>query len=123
MLPPSSGWPLCLRRTPLRATKPVATQLRRAARTHLLNYIEQVEKLKTKPAFTVPTEFFVAHQHELKGLPELQFNLQVDGDDVWLRVPRLKEIVPPELDEPLKPWVTLPKNPEKAPELKSVVPY
>lgn len=31
----------------------------------LLNYIEQVEKLKTKPAFSVPTEFFVAHQHEL----------------------------------------------------------
>jgi hypothetical protein len=33
----------------------------------LLNYIEQVEKLKTKPAFTVPSEFFVAYQHELKG--------------------------------------------------------
>jgi hypothetical protein len=45
----------------------------------LLNYIEQVEKLKYKPAFTVPTEFFVVYQHELKGLPELQFNLQGDG--------------------------------------------
>ncbi|MEZ5485727.1 MAG: AAA domain-containing protein [Lysobacteraceae bacterium] len=85
----------------------------------LLDYIEQVEKLKTKPAFTVPSEFFVAHQHELKGLPELQFNLQVEGDDVWLRVPRLQEIAPPELDEQLKPWVTLPKSPEKSPELKS----
>ena len=85
----------------------------------LLNYIEQVEKLKTKPAFTVPTEFFAAHQHELKGLPELQFNMQVEGDDVWLRVPRLQEIAPPELDEQLKPWITLPKSPEKSPELKS----
>lgn len=85
----------------------------------LLNYIEQVEKLKSKPAFTVPSEFFVAHQHELKGLPELQFNLQVEGDDVWLRLPRLQEIAPPELDDQLKPWVTLPKNPEKSPELKS----
>lgn len=85
----------------------------------LLNYIEQVEKLKTKPAFAVPTEFFVAHQHELKGLPELQYNLQVEGDDIWLRVPRLQEIAAPELDEPLKPWVTLPKSPEKSPELKS----
>jgi len=36
----------------------------------LLNYIEQVEKLRTKPAFSVPTEFFVAYQHELNGLPE-----------------------------------------------------
>lgn len=85
----------------------------------LLNYIEQVEKLKTKPAFSVPSEFFVAHQHELKGLPELHFNLQVEGDDVWLRVPRLQEIAPPPLDEQLKPWVMLPKSPEKFPELRS----
>ena len=87
----------------------------------LLNYIEQVEKLKTKPAFSVPTEFFVAYQHELKGLPELQFNLQVEGDDVWLRLPRLQEIAAPEPDEDLRPWVTLPKSPEKAPELKGEI--
>ncbi len=84
----------------------------------LLEYIEQVEKLKRKPAFTVPDEFFVAYQHELKGLPEMQFNLQVEGDDVWLRVPRLQEILPPELDEQLRTWVTLPKSPEKSPEIK-----
>lgn len=87
----------------------------------LLNYIEQVEKLKTKPAFSVPTEFFVAYQHDLKGLPELQFNLQVEGDDVWLRLPRLQEIAAPEPDEILKPWVTLPKSPEKTPELKGEI--
>jgi len=85
----------------------------------LLSYIEQVEKLKTKPAFSVPDEYFVAYQHELKGLPELQFNLQVEGDDVWLRIPRLQEIAPPELDEQLKLWVALPKSPDKSPELKS----
>ena len=48
----------------------------------LLTYIEQVEKLKSKPAFSIPTEYFAAHQHELKGLPELRFNLQTEGDDV-----------------------------------------
>jgi hypothetical protein len=37
----------------------------------LLTYIEQVEKLKVKPAFSVPTEYFAAHQHELKDLPEM----------------------------------------------------
>ncbi|MBK7767446.1 MAG: DUF559 domain-containing protein [Sulfuritalea sp.] len=87
----------------------------------LLSYIEQVEKLKTKPAFSVPTEFFVAYQHELKGLPELQFNLQVEGDDVWLRLPRLQEIAAPEPDEILRPWVALPKSPEKTPELKGEI--
>lgn len=85
----------------------------------LLNYIEQVEKLKTKPAFSVPSEFFVAYQHDLKGLPGLQLNLQVDGDDVWLRLPRLQEIAPPEPDDQLRPWVILSKSPDKTPELKS----
>ncbi len=87
----------------------------------LLSYIEQVEKLNTKPTFSVPSEFFTAYQHELKGLPELQFNLQVGGDDVWLRVPRLQEITAPELDEILRHWVTLPKSPEKPPELKGEI--
>ena len=88
----------------------------------LLTYIEQVEKLKTKPAFSVPTEYFCAYQHELRGLPELQFNLQAEGNDVWLRVPRLQEIPAPEIDEKLKPWVALPKSPEKTPELKAECP-
>lgn len=87
----------------------------------LLNYIEQVVKLKSKPAFSIPTEFFVAYQHELKGLPELQFNLQVENDDVWLRLPRLQEIGAPEPEEVLRPWVTIPKSPEKTPELKGEV--
>ena len=85
----------------------------------LLAYIEQVEKLKTKPAFTVPTDYFAAYQHELKGLPELKFNLQADGDDIWLRIPRLHEISPPEPDESLEPWIILSKSPGKPPELKA----
>lgn len=85
----------------------------------LLEYIEQIEKLKAKPAFTVPTEFFVANQHELKGLPELQFNVQDEGGDVWLRIPRLHEIASPSPHETLAPWVTLPKVPTKLPELKA----
>jgi very-short-patch-repair endonuclease len=86
----------------------------------LLTYIEQVEKLKAKPAFEIPRDAsFVAYQHELVTLPDVAFNLQVDGDDVWLRFPRLQEIAPPEVDEVLKPWVTLPKSPDKTPELKA----
>lgn len=87
----------------------------------LLNYIEQVEKLKRKPAFSVPDEFFVAHRNELVGLPELQFNLQIEGDDVWLRLPRLHEVAAPDLDAALKPWVTLSKSPDKPPELKKEI--
>ena len=84
----------------------------------LLTYIEQVEKLKIKPAFSVPTEYFAAHQHELKGLPEIRFNIQAEGEDIWLSIPRLKEIPPPEPDEKLAPWITVYKTPAKDPELK-----
>jgi very-short-patch-repair endonuclease len=84
----------------------------------LLTYIEQVEKLKVKPTFSVPTEYFAAHQHELKGLPEIRFNVQAEGEDIWLCIPRLKEIPPPELDEKLAPWITIHKTPAKTPELK-----
>ena len=84
----------------------------------LLTYIEQVEKFKKKPTFSVPAEYFTAYQHELKGLPEIRFNLTEDEDDIWLRIPRLQESRPPILDDKLKPWVSLPKNPESLPEIK-----
>lgn len=84
----------------------------------LLSYIEQIEKLKRRPPFSLPDEYFVAHRHELLNLPELQFNLQQDGDDIWLKLPRLCEVAPPELDELLKPWVAVSKSPEKPPEIK-----
>lgn len=85
----------------------------------LLNYIEQAEKLKTKPAFAVPTDYFVAHQHEFNGLPGVQVNLQPDNDEVWLRISRLKEIVPPEAVDRLKPYLIVQKSPEKAPALNA----
>ncbi len=69
----------------------------------LLAYIEQLEKLKTKPAFSVPTKPFAAHQHELKGLPGVQFNQQTPEEDIRMRVPRLQEIPPPHVDERLTP--------------------
>jgi very-short-patch-repair endonuclease len=88
----------------------------------LLDYIEQVEKLSAKPAFSIPSDApFVAYQHDFKGLPELQFNLQIEGDDVWLRIPRLQEIAAPDPEDALKPWVTLPKNPEKRPDVKGEI--
>ena len=85
----------------------------------LLTYIEQVEKLKVKPAFSVPNEYFAAQQQDLKGFPEVRFNIQADGEDVWLSIPHvLKEIPAPEPDGKLAPWVTVHKTPAKKPELK-----
>jgi AAA domain len=87
----------------------------------LLDYIEQVEKLKRKPTYIVPSDPFAAYQADMKGLPGFQFNLQSEGDDVWLRIPRQKEISAPEPDEKLKPWVSISKSPNKQPELKTEI--
>jgi very-short-patch-repair endonuclease len=89
----------------------------------LLTYIEQVEKLKIRPVFTVPAEYFAAHQAELKGLPGIRFNIQADDEDVWLSIPRLKEIPPPQLDEKLSASVTLHRSPMNAPQLSSAIAF
>lgn len=88
----------------------------------ILTYIEQVEKLNSKPAFAVSPDPYAALESELKLLPELRFNLQSGSDDVWLRIPRLQEIAPPPLDDELRPWVTLSKSPTSAPVLKNAIP-
>lgn len=84
----------------------------------LLEYIEQVEKLNRKPAYTVPSDIFEANQSDLKGLPGIDFNIQSEHDDVWLRITRLNETPAPEPSEALKPWVTISKSPDKTPILK-----
>ena len=85
----------------------------------LLEYIEQVEKLKKKAAFTVPSEFFVALESDVRSYPEVLFNTVTEGDDVWLKIPRLKETAPPELPPQLGPWVVLSKSPNVSPTLNN----
>ncbi|WP_347988113.1 AAA domain-containing protein [Methylomonas sp. AM2-LC] len=84
----------------------------------LLDYIKQVEKLNRKPVYTVPSDIFEAYQNDLKGLPGIDFNIQSQHDDVWLRVTRLKETPAPEPSETLKPWVIVSKSPDKQAILK-----
>lgn len=73
----------------------------------LLTYIEEVEKLKRKPTYVLPTEFYVGHQVALKGLPDLQANLQNNESEIWLSVPRLQEIAAPDTPAELTPWVSI----------------
>lgn len=87
----------------------------------LLDYIEQVEKLGRKPTFVVPTGYFCQYEEDLRGLPSLEFDCGGEGDEVWLRVPRLKEKDPPPPGEALTPWVVLSKSLDKPPQLRSEI--
>lgn len=85
----------------------------------LLDYIEQVEKLNRKPAFVVPTEFYCAYEEDLRGLPGIEFDLTAEGDEVWVRVPRLKEEDAPKPPDHLVPWLVLSRSPDKPPKLRA----
>jgi very-short-patch-repair endonuclease len=87
----------------------------------LLEYIEQVEKLKKTPVFKVAAEPLRRFQSELRGLPGIAFDVSENGEIAWMRVARLKEGVAPELPEALKPWVDLPNTPDRVPSLKSEI--
>jgi hypothetical protein len=54
----------------------------------LLEYIEQVEKLKKIPEYRVATEPLRRFQSELRGLPGIAFDVNVNGEIVWMRVAR-----------------------------------
>jgi len=83
----------------------------------LLTYIQEVEKLKLKPAFTVPDDFFRAYARDIADLEGIRFNLQQGSDDIWMQVPRLIERTPPTPPTSLAPWVKLSKSPSTEPEL------
>jgi len=85
---------------------------------NLLTYIEAVEKLKHKPDYRIPDEFFAMHEAEFTALPGVQSNPGDVEDDVWLRVSRLQETTPPPPDEILKPWLVLSKSIDKPPVLR-----
>src|SRR5882672_6451123 len=87
----------------------------------LLDYIEQVEKLNRKPAFVVPTTYFSRYENDVRGLPSLEFDVGGEGDEIWLRVARIKEQEPPEPNLLLKPWLVLPKSPDKVPLLREQI--
>lgn len=82
----------------------------------LLEYIEQVEKMNRTPPFEVPSDFYRAYEDELRKLPQVALNLA--DDEIWLRVPRLKESEPPQPSAALRPWIVVTKSAEKEPTLR-----
>ena len=84
----------------------------------ILAYIEQAEKLRKSVAFTVPEDYFRAFERDIGDLPGLTFNQTHDGDDIWLSLPRLGPIPPPEPAASLEPWIDLSRSTEREPVLR-----
>ncbi|WP_407465964.1 AAA domain-containing protein [Xanthomonas campestris] len=89
----------------------------------LLAYVVQTAKLKGTPHRTVEQHgFFKANEHELRGLPGIEFDLGSEEDEVWLRVERLHESAPPPPKTKLLGTLILQsKNPAVEPHTLSII--
>lgn len=87
----------------------------------LLDYLVEQAKDIDPAAFTLSkaTEFKKTYA-DLEALPWVDFNVETDGDPIWLRVHRLEAMGAPSLPEPdLAPFLTISDDPAgSAPALK-----
>lgn len=62
----------------------------------LLDYIkEQAKEVNPRGYSLVSAKSFVRQRNEIAGLPGVEFDIRVEGDHLWLRVPRLAAEPPP----------------------------
>ncbi len=83
----------------------------------LLDYLVEQAKDIDPAAFTLPkaTEFEKTYA-DLETLPWIDFNVDTDGDPIWLRVHRLEAMAAPSLSEPdLAPYLAIADDPEGRP--------
>src|SRR6267378_4290142 len=63
----------------------------------LLDYIkEQAKEINPKGYRLTNAKGFIRQRNDIMGLPGVEFDLRVEGDHVWLRVPRLTAEPPPD---------------------------
>jgi hypothetical protein len=86
----------------------------------LLEYIHHLGRLNEKPVFSVDEYgqlFF--WEHQLKGKIGIQHNItDNNGSVIWLRIERLKRILPPVVPEELHEWLVVGNDPEINPQVK-----
>lgn len=83
--------------------------------TRLLDYIEEQAKDIDPRAFRLANaKGFLKRRADLAGLPGVEFDVNVAGDHVWLRVQRLQASKPPALDEKVKGLIRVSDDPDGA---------
>ncbi len=91
----------------------------------LIDFARESAKLKDSPVYDVASHnMFHEYEHNLQGLPGLHFNVNYEGDEIWLVVDRLRETNSPIAKNPLLSlWLEVSNNPEKKPFLKDSVEF
>lgn len=83
--------------------------------TRLLDYIEEQAKDIDPRAFRLSsTKGFVRRRSDLAGLPGIEFDRNVEGDHLWLRVQRLNAYKPPSVDKEFRGVIRVNDDPNGA---------
>lgn len=83
--------------------------------TRLLEYIgEQAKDIDPRAYRLANTKGFLRRRADLAGLPGVEFDLDVEGDHLWLRVQRLQAHRPPALNEKFKGLIRVSDDPNGA---------
>src|SRR5688572_4905089 len=81
--------------------------------TKLLDYIEEQAKEIDPRAFRLGNvRDFLKSRADLVGLPGVSFDINVEGDHLWLRVDRLEAHRPPALDHSVKGLIRVSDDPD-----------
>lgn len=79
----------------------------------LLDYIkEQAKEINPRGYRLAPTKGFIRQRRDIAGLPGVEFDIRVDGDHIWLRVPRLTSEPPPKPPETHKTLLRISPEPD-----------
>jgi very-short-patch-repair endonuclease len=83
----------------------------------VLTLIENVCKQETPTPTVEEHKGFLGWESDLRGLPGIVFNLDNEGDSIWMEVKRLVPMTSPARAASLNPWVEKSDDPNKEPIL------
>lgn len=81
----------------------------------LLDYIGEQAKNVDPRSFRLGGHAgFIRRRDAIAGLPGVEFDQKVEGDHIWLRIPRLEAVNPPHVPEDFKKLIRASSNPNGA---------
>ena len=90
----------------------------------LLEYVRKIGELNQKTTFKLEEyKKPLIPEDTLKNKKGIYFNLinNENSESLWLKIDRLKRTEPPLIDEELKQWIIITKDPSQSPKIQTKI--
>lgn len=90
----------------------------------LLEYVRKIGELNQKAIFRLEEHKKpLIYENSLKNKKGIHFNLtnNENNEPIWLKIERLKRTDPPVIEEELKQWIVITKDPNQAPKINTKI--